>query len=152
MDLDQKAIELGEHVQKFLREFQTLHCSAADGLHVGLSQQELRLVEFLGRDGSQIMRAIADYLHLAVNSVTTLVDGMELKRLVVRSRSTEDRRVVLVELTASGQDVWREFEQAKRDLYRSMLKSLNPREQDQFLDLFRKIAHASSETLTVASR
>jgi len=144
MQLNEKAAELGEHVQKILRQFQAVHCSAANGPHVGLNHQELRLIEFLGREGSQIMRAIADHLSLAVNSVTTVVDGLEQKELVVRNRSTEDRRVVLVELTSAGEAIQHDAEQAKLELYRSMLRPLSLGEQETFLALFRKIADVDS--------
>jgi len=144
MQLDERAAELGQHVQKILKQFQAVHCSAAEGPHVSLNRQELRLVEFLGHEGSQIMRAAAEHLSLAVNSVTTLVDGLESKKLVTRQRSTEDRRVILVELTSAGQQVWQEAESAKLQLYRSMLKPLNSTEQELFLELFRKIAQGRS--------
>jgi len=147
MQLDERAAELGQHVQKILKQFQAVHCSAANGPHVALNHQELRLVEFLGREGSQIMRAVAEHLSLAVNSVTTLVDGLESKDLAARRRSTEDRRVILVELTSAGQRVWQEAESAKLHLYRSMLKPLNSKEQELFLELFRKIAQGRSSVL-----
>lgn len=152
MQLDERATELGQHVQKILKRFQAVHCSAANAPHVSLNHQELRVIEFLGREGSQIMRALAEHLSLAVNSVTTLVDGLEQKSLVSRNRSTADRRIVLVDLTADGQDVWKKAEAAKLELYRSMLQPLSPGEQKTFLSLFRKIALVGSESLIAGPR
>lgn len=148
MDLDQKAVELGDHFKTFLRGFQSVRCSAAAGL---LNHQEIRVVEFLGREGSQIMRAIAEHLRLAVNSVTTVVDGLEQKKLVVRNRSTEDRRVIQVELTSTGRKLHDEIDEARLELYRSLLKHLSAREQNQFLELFRKIAQGSEEATSAPS-
>ncbi|WP_437222922.1 MarR family winged helix-turn-helix transcriptional regulator [Planctomicrobium sp. SH661] len=142
--LDRRAAELGEHVQKILKEFQAVHCSAANGPHVSLNQQELRVVEFLGGEGPQIMRAVAEHLSLAVNSVTTLVDGMEQKSLVVRNRTSSDRRVIRVELTATGTAIWKAAEEAKLELYRSLLLPLSASEQAVFLELFDKIAKSAA--------
>ena len=136
-----------------MKQFQDVHAAAANGPHVALNQQELRVVEFLGVSGSQMMRVLAEYLSLAVNSVTTIVDGLEQKSLIHRERSEEDRRIVRVELTGSGRETYQALEAAKLQLFRSMLSPLTIDEQEIFLLLFRKIArvgHSQAKTETGA--
>lgn len=149
--LDQRAIELGHHVQIILKEFQNVHCSAANSPHVGVNHQEMRVIQFLNATGSQIMRSVADHLSLAVNSVTSIVDGLEQKELVIRNRSNADRRVILVELTEAGEQIGKAVDAAKLELYRSMLSPLSSNEQVQFLSLFRKIAQGVSQAEAVES-
>ena len=104
--------------------------------------QELRIVERLGDVGQSMMKELAEYMFLAVNSVTSLVDKLEEQGLVRRVRSSEDRRVVHVELTDAGRSAYRAAVAEKLSLLRLMLGGLDPAEQETFMALFRKIARA----------
>jgi MarR family 2-MHQ and catechol resistance regulon transcriptional repressor len=102
--------------------------------------QECRVVEYLGEEGPHMMRQLAEFLSLAVNSVTTLVDNLEKKGIVRRQRSEEDRRVVRVELTDAGKVAFEAAFEEKLRLLRSMLNALTEDEQEICMVLFRKIA------------
>jgi MarR family 2-MHQ and catechol resistance regulon transcriptional repressor len=140
--LDRRAADLQEVVQDILKQFQSVHAAAANGPHVELNMQELRLVEFLGNEGPRMMRELAEYLTVAVNSVTSIVDNLERKELVRRQRSEEDRRVIRVELTEPGREVYQSLVEVNLRLFRSMLGALTEDEQEIFMVLFRKIARA----------
>jgi DNA-binding MarR family transcriptional regulator len=150
--LDRKADELRLLVGNILEQFRLIDAVAAEGPHVELSCQELTLVEHLGDCGPRMMRELAEFLLLAVNSVTSIVDRMEAKGIVRRRRSAEDRRVVHVELTDAGQEAYRAALEEKMRLLRSMLRALTEDEQEIFLVLFRKIARAGrSQVQKIAS-
>ncbi len=140
--LDRRAVDLQEVVQDILKQFQSVHAAAANGPHVELNMQELRLVEFLGNEGPRMMRELAEYLTVAVNSVTSIVDNLERKGLVRRQRSQEDRRVIRVELTDPGREVYQSLVEVNLRLFRTMLGALTEDEQEIFMVLFRKIARA----------
>ena len=140
--LDQNATELRNLVAEFRRRFHEVDAAAANGPHASLSLQELRVVERLGDVGRTRMKELAEYLLLAVNSVTSLVDKLEGQGLVRRERSTDDRRVVFVELTPTGRAAYRAAVDEKLSLLRLMLGSLSADEQETFMALFRKIATA----------
>lgn len=140
--LDRRAADLRDLVQDILKQFQTVNASAANGPHVELNMQELRLVEFLGTEGPRMMRELAAHLAVAVNTVTSIVDNLEGKALVRRRRSETDRRVVRVELTDEGRVMAASVAEANLRLLRSMLGALTEEEQEIFMVLFRKIARA----------
>jgi DNA-binding MarR family transcriptional regulator len=140
--LDRRAADLQDLVQDILKQFQCVNAAAANGPHVELNMQELRVVELLGNEGPRMMRELAEHVALAVNSVTSIVDGLERKELVRRQRSEEDRRVVRVELTDSGREIYQSLVEVNLRLFRSMLGVLNDDEQEIFMVLFRKIARA----------
>ena len=121
------------------KQFQEVHTSVSNGPHAGLNHQEMKVVELLGRGGPQMMRALAEHVSLAVNSITTVVDGLEQKALISRQRSDEDRRVVRVELTRSGTAAYQALKTAKTQFFRSILRPLTVDEQEILLVLFRKI-------------
>jgi len=129
-------------VQEFLQRFREVDATNANGPQADLSMQELRVVERLGDVRSTMMKELAEYMPLAVNSVTSLVDNLEKRGLVRRNRSMEDRRVVNVELTDDGQEVYRAAVNEKRSLLTRMLGKLNADEREVFMTLFRKIARA----------
>jgi DNA-binding MarR family transcriptional regulator len=140
--LDRRAADLQEVVQDILKQFQCVNAAAANGPHVELNMQELRVVEFLGNEGPRMMRELAEHLKVAVNSVTSIVDNLERKGLVRRQRSQEDRRVIRVELTDPGTEIYQSLVEVNRRLFRSMLGALTEDEQEILLVLFRKIARA----------
>ncbi|WP_437186058.1 MarR family winged helix-turn-helix transcriptional regulator [Planctomicrobium sp. SH668] len=142
MTIEKRAEELGQYVQVILKGFRKNPCTASD---IALTSNEIRVIEILGESGDQIMRSLAEQLCLAVNSVTSLIDGMELKGLVSRQRSTTDRRVVFVQLTENGNQIWSGVNQYKMELHRALLLPLTTEEQVQLLGLFRKIAEGAPQ-------
>ena len=150
--LDRRAADLQDVVQDILKQFQCVNAAAANGPHVDLNMQQLRLVEFLGNEGPRMMRELAECLAVAVNSVTSIVDGLETSGLVRRQRSDEDRRVIRVELTDMGREIYQSLVEVNMRLFRSMLGALTEDEQEIFMVLFRKIARAGrSELPQIAS-
>jgi DNA-binding MarR family transcriptional regulator len=140
--LDRKAADLGDLMREISEQFRSLNAGAACRTSMELSMQEFRVVEHIGMVGPRMMRELAEYLRLAVNSVTALVDHLERKGFVSRHRSDEDRRVIRVGLTALGESAYEDLTAGKLRFFRRMLESLTDEEQAMFLLLFRKIAHA----------
>ena len=96
--------------------------------------QEAHLLMSIGTKGPLTMSEIARTLQLTLSSVTAVVDKLEKKQFVRRTRDAEDRRLVRVELTATGVKFY------NLTLTDSMLKILDPAEREVFLGLFRKIS------------
>ena len=137
--IDARAADFGDTVRDILRQFQHLHGSACGGAG-NLGLQDVKVLECLGEKGPQMMRALAEHLDLAVNSITSVIDHMEQKALVTRTRSNQDRRVVNVDLTESGSAIYRSLLDGRLRFYRALLSALNEDEQEILLVLFRKIA------------
>ena len=89
-----------------------------------------------------MMRELAEHMPVAVNTMTSIVDNLEKKRILQRQRSESDRRVVRVTLTEAGQAAYRAAIDDKVRLMRTMLGMLTEVEQEIFVALFRKIASA----------
>jgi DNA-binding MarR family transcriptional regulator len=140
--LDLRAADLRNLVQEIVRQFTTVGEVAAHGPCAQLNMQEHRVVELLGYEGPKMMRELSDFLGIAVNSVTTVVDSLERQNLAVRQRSAEDRRVVRVELTEDGRAAFQMSDQVKLRFLRSILGALTEDEQEIFMVLFRKISRA----------
>ena len=150
--LDRRAADLQEVFQDIVKQFTGVNAAAANGPHVELKVQELPVVEFIGNEGPRMMRELAEHLGVAVNSMTGIVDGVERKGLVRRQRSEQDRRIIHVELTDAGREIYKSYVEVKLRLFRTMLEALTPDEQEIFMDLFRKIARTGrSQMAQIAS-
>jgi MarR family 2-MHQ and catechol resistance regulon transcriptional repressor len=139
---DRNVTALRDLVGDIVQQSRVMDEASADGPHAELSMKEMLVIEHLGDKGPRMMKEVAEYLLLAVNSVTTLVDNLEARGLVQRQRSEEDRRKVHVTLTESGQQVYTAALEDKVRCLRNMLAALTEDEQEIFLVLFRKIARA----------
>jgi len=68
----------------------------------GISVSQCHTLEVLGEHGTLTMQALATHLHLAVSTVTRVVDTLVDKGLVARHVSAKDRRVCEVALRPGG--------------------------------------------------
>jgi MarR family transcriptional regulator, 2-MHQ and catechol-resistance regulon repressor len=68
----------------------------------GLCLSKFMVLEVLLHKGPMTISAIGEKVLLASASMTSSIDGLEKRGLVVRKSSKEDRRVRMVELTAAG--------------------------------------------------
>ncbi|MCC6510064.1 MAG: MarR family transcriptional regulator [Pirellulaceae bacterium] len=150
-ELNRRAAEMGEIVREIVTRFESANAAAASGPHTDLTLQETRVVELLGESGGQMMRAVAEYLGLAVNSVTSIADNLERKGLLRRVRSHADRRVVQVELTDAGHKASRSVMNVKAQFHRELLAALTVEEQAILLVLLRKVGGLPSKPAQPAS-
>ena len=70
--------------------------------NVGLGESDFRVLEALLHEGPLPVSVIGAKVELTTGSITTAVDRMEARWLVIRKNHPDDRRVRLVELTSKG--------------------------------------------------
>ncbi|MBI1197060.1 MAG: MarR family transcriptional regulator [Phenylobacterium sp.] len=70
----------------------------------GLTASQMVVLQIIGRTGRPSAGAIADQARLSQATVTALLDKLEEKGLIARSRDPGDRRRVTVALTPPGID------------------------------------------------
>lgn len=92
------------------------------------------------------MSQLAKEIVLSMSSATMIVDRLVRKGIVSREHSSTDRRVVMIRLTAKGEQTFKIIYENFMRIGRTMLESLNEREQDTLLGLYRKIARKLSRT------
>jgi MarR family 2-MHQ and catechol resistance regulon transcriptional repressor len=71
----------------------------------GISVSQCHTLEALGEHGTQTMHDLAEHLHLAVSTVTRVVDQLVDKGLAERHSGVKDRRVCEVALTPRGREL-----------------------------------------------
>jgi len=68
----------------------------------GLTPSQLIILQIIGKLDRPVPSVIAREASLTQATVTSLIDKLEKRGMVMRQRDTEDRRRVLVELTEGG--------------------------------------------------
>jgi len=138
MSLEEQARRLVDALQTVIDGAQSADKAAAE--RQNLSEQEIRVLCTVGRHGCPIMSGIAAAIRLSLSSVTGLIDRLHDKKLVRRDRSTEDRRVVQVELTEQGHALHQAALSGRIALARDLLRGLDSDEQRQLVELLGKAA------------
>lgn len=68
----------------------------------GLTGPQLLIMQLIANAGEVTAGVIAREVSLSQATVTSIIDRLERKGLLVRERNTEDKRKVMVSLTAAG--------------------------------------------------
>lgn len=103
-----------------------LRCAATGRMvKQGVSMTHLHVMWRLEESGELTMGRLADYLDVSLSNATGLIDRMEERGLVERTRVSDDRRVVLVRLTPAGQGILDEVQIGKRELMLAILERLD---------------------------
>jgi DNA-binding MarR family transcriptional regulator len=101
---------------------------------------QLRALRALGRlPVPARMSDLADELHIARRSATSLVDDLERRGLVVRGHDPADRRAVTVDVTAAGRRLVAEAGARRRRSAVGMLGALSETELRTLRDLLGRI-------------
>jgi DNA-binding MarR family transcriptional regulator len=107
----------------FMRE---VRCMGSDRMRRGgLSGGHFHLLSMLERHGEMPISRVADALDVSLSNASGLIDRLEERGLVERIRVPDDRRVVLVKITALGRQTLGEVEIFKDELLGRILGALD---------------------------
>jgi MarR family transcriptional regulator, 2-MHQ and catechol-resistance regulon repressor len=118
----------------------------------GLGDSDFRVLEVLILQGPQPVNVIGGLIGLTTGSITTAVDRMEEKWLVVRKNHPSDRRIRIVELTSRGRKV---IEKACAQYSVDMedtVSCLSREERSALVELLRKLGGEQSDAAVSASQ
>jgi DNA-binding MarR family transcriptional regulator len=105
-----------------------------------LTGPQLTVVKMLESVGDLSLSDLSDRIRAQNSTVTGIVDRMEREGLVVRARSTEDKRVVNIRLTEKGERIAREIPVEPMEIFRGALAELTATEARDLLRILTKLA------------
>ena len=97
---------LGQAMQAYQRSTQGFDDEVCR--HLGLNPTDLRCLDWLV-DLPRSARELSDAVGVSSAATTAMIDRLEAKGFVRRTRTAEDRRKVMVEMTESGRERVGEF-------------------------------------------
>ena len=109
------------------------------------SLSDYAVLEVLLHNGSLPVNAIGEKVLLTSGSMTTAVQRLEKKGLVIRERSEGDARVVLVHLTNEGMSLIQEAFVAHAEDLDELFIEFSGDERIQFASLMRKLGQRSQK-------
>lgn len=105
-----------------------IHSRKLASVHKITTPQLVTLL-WIVESGSSTASDIAKQIHLSNSTVVGILDRLEAKNLVVRERSTHDRRLVHVRATCAGENLARSAPSPLQDVFADALHQLPDSEQ-----------------------
>ena len=101
--MSDKSIKIANIINNLRRIFQILHeQSKKIENETGLTGPQLWAIKVINEHSSIKVSDLANQLYIHPTTVVGIIDRLEKRKLVQRRRCQDDRRVVWIELTASG--------------------------------------------------
>lgn len=128
---------------KQLREYtRELECHLAnmnqsDCCQCGVNTNQCFLLVEIGRKPGTCAKELVEILRMDKSSISRGVEELVQKGYVSREPSREDRRSVVLSLTASGRERFERIEQNMNVKFRKVLSGIEPEKQEQVLEALR---------------
>ena len=106
-----------------------------------LSTNEIAIIRIISEKEEVIIKDILEVLKLPKSTLTSIIDRLEKRNLIVRAISKRDRRSYKLELTEKGKIAQDEHIRFEEEVYGKIMISLDTyEEREELLKLIRKIA------------
>lgn len=105
-----------------------------------VSAPQLLLMQAIHRQGNAIISKLAQEVSLSQATVTTILDRLEKRELVVRRRSEQDKRKVHVHLTTHGHTLLQNAPTVLQNQFVQKFEGLHDWEQSMILSALQRIA------------
>jgi DNA-binding MarR family transcriptional regulator len=113
-------------IHKFLRLNRFLRRHARQMDTQGVRPRQFAVLRFLLEAGAATVGQVQSYLYLSASTTSMVIAQLEEAGYVTRTRSEEDNRVVVVDLTPAGQEIAQNTPLGGISLLRRRLGSLSP--------------------------
>jgi len=110
-----------------------------------LSPSLARAVSVLSRHGDLRLSVLADHLRIAPRTATEVVDDLQRRGLAERRPDPDDRRAVLVALTAEGAGTSRAIQAARQAEAERFFAGLSERDRTDLVRLLGKLRESGEE-------
>lgn len=110
----------------------------------GLTVMEFSVLELLFHKGSVPLQKIGEKVLMTSGNITYTVDKLEGKGLVRRINCHKDRRVTYAELTPEGNALLTRIFPRHGEAVESIMAGLTPAEQEQAIQLLKKLGKGAS--------
>ena len=135
--LEQFLDEVSEIMPLISREF--FRRQESGFFKVKITMPQFIIMELLHKRGESSMTDLAGMLNVTTAAMTGIIDRLVRDGYVSRNRGTEDRRVVMAELTPKGCKVVSTMADDRKRLFADMFGKLSHEERESYLNILRRI-------------
>lgn len=104
-----------------------------------ITNNDMHIIEAINIEEPRKMSDIAKRLNVTVGTLTTNMNSLEKKGYIIRERSTEDKRVVLVVLAEKGRKAFFHHRDFHKKMIRTIVKDLNEDEMKVLVRCMQKL-------------
>ncbi len=104
-----------------------------------ITGNEFLILKSLKEDGRQKSSALSKRLNVSASHITAVTDSLTKKGLIMRERSSNDRRIVELAITEDGLQVVKTTQHKRSAYLKEKFSSLDNNEISQFIELFKKL-------------
>ncbi len=105
----------------------------------GVTQTQFLVLMALHGYGRATMGHLAGNMHVSMPAASGIISRLAKAGYVKRAPSAEDRRQVMVELTAKGRNFVAQFQAVVRRRWEEVLRALEPHELAMFYEVITKL-------------
>lgn len=104
-----------------------------------LSAQQLYFLKYVQHQHSCTPSDISKAFGITMGALTGFIDRLSKLGLVTRSRTEEDRRLVLIHITEKGKETLKNFEEQRMQKYSQIFKEFKESEVRKLNDLLKSL-------------
>ena len=105
------------------------------------SKNEILAMLLIYRKNKVNMSEVAEYINSPLNTATGVITRLEKKMIVERTRDTEDKRIVMINLTQNGQEFIKDEKKQIEYYVRKVYNSLTEEEKSVAISIVNKVIH-----------
>ncbi len=121
---------LNEVLVKLFRDINTIEERAIrTGEYRDVTTNDMHVIEAIGMEGAKNMTSVARELEVTTGTLTISINGLVKKGYVNRTRSEEDRRVVLISLSDKGIRAYLHHQKFHEQMIDAVIAGLSEEEQ-----------------------
>ncbi len=106
----------------------------------GLTAPQLLVIQAVNKLEAPLAKQIAQDINLSPATVTTIIDRLESRNLVIRTRSVQDKRKVHLSLSDAGKELLTHAPKPLQEHFIKRYQNLENWEQSQLLSALERIA------------
>lgn len=111
----------------------------------GLCASDLSILERLARRGASAVNDLGRRIGLTSGSITTAVQRLKSRHLVLTERSVGDKRVVSVSVTPAGEALARRLTATRAEAFQAVFCELGSRERDLLQTLLKRVRKSAKD-------
>ena len=146
MELDKKfqqaqlLLKFGKRMREnVMNAFVQANIAGQDGAGYDLSPPQMHMLMQINKIGEATISEIAEILKVSTPSASAMVDRLAEKKILLRERSTTDRRVVTVRLSKQAADHIEIIEEAMIRAFIAIIEKVGPELTEQWCDVVTRI-------------
>jgi len=106
----------------------------------GLTSPQLLVLQAVAEHDDAMVKEVAKTINLSSATITSILDRLEKRSLVTRTRSTTDKRKVGISLTAEGTEIIKDSPTPLQEHFIARFEAMETWEQSQMLATMQRIA------------